>query len=198
MIRVDKDVIMMGNTAQIYDFKTELINGKTFYMSPSASPFHGMIIGNLHVILANYLKGKQCRVFTDTIDVYLDETNRVIPDVSVLCDKTKFTDRGYEGIPKLIVEVISPSSVKRDRIEKKALYEHMGVPHYWLIDPKNKNLEVYNLIEGVYVLEDIYTDYDEYELERMSEEDRGSIVTEFKTAAFDGLVFNIAEIFESF
>ena len=128
----------------------------------------------------------------------MDESNRVIPDVSVLCDKTKFTDRGYEGVPKLIVEVISPSSVKRDRIEKRALYERMGVAHYWLIDPKNKNLEIYNLVDGIYVLEDIYTDYDEYELERMSEEDRDSIVTEFKTAAFDGLVFNIAEIFETF
>ena len=74
----------------------------------------------------------------------------------------------------------------------------MGVAHYWLIDPKNKNLEIYNLVDGRYALEDIYTDYDEHELERMSEEDRDSIVTEFKTAAFDGLVFNIAEIFETF
>ena len=188
----------MGTTAQIYDFKTELINGKTFYMSPSASPIHGMIIGNIYMILANYLKGKPCRVFTDTIDVYLDENNRVIPDVSVLCDKTKFTDRGYEGVPKLIVEVISPSSVKRDRIEKKVLYECMGVTHYWLIDPKNKNIEIYNLVDGVYVLEDIYTDYDAYELERMSKEDRDTIVKEFKTAAFDDLIFNIAEIFETF
>ena len=116
----------------------------------------------------------------------------------MLCDKTKFTDRGYEGVPKLIVEVISPSSVKRDRIEKRELYECMGVEHYWLIDPKNKNIEIYNLVDGVYVLEDIYTDYDAYELERMSKEDRDTIVKEFKTAAFDDLIFNIAEIFETF
>ena len=51
------------------------------------------------------------------------------------------------------------------------------------------------MVDGRYALEDIYTDYDEHELERMSEEDRDSIVTEFKTAAFDGLVFNIADIF---
>lgn len=188
----------MGNTAQLYEFKSEMINGKTYYMSPSASPFHGMIIGNLHLILANYLKGKPCRVFTDTIDVYLDEENRVIPDVSVLCDRTKFTDRGYEGIPKLIVEVISPSSVKRDRFEKKELYERMGVPHYWLIDPKNKNIEIYNLVETKYVLEDIYTDYDAYEIEKMSDEEKHQIITKFKTAAFEELELSLAEIFADF
>lgn len=188
----------MGNTAQMYEFKSELINGKIYYMSPSASPFHGMIIGNLHLILANYLKGKQCRVFTDTIDVYLDENNRVIPDVSVLCDRNKFTERGYEGIPKLIVEVISPSSVKRDRFEKKELYERMGVPHYWLIDPKNKNIEIYNLVDSRYVLEDIYTQYETYEVEKMSEEEKSQIITEFKTAAFEELILSLAEIFTDF
>ncbi|MGL4346294.1 MAG: Uma2 family endonuclease [Cellulosilyticaceae bacterium] len=185
----------MGNLAQNHEFKAELINGKIYYISPSASPFHGMIIGNLYLIIGNYLKGKPCKVFTDTIDVYLDEENRVIPDLSVLCDKTKFTARGYEGIPRLIVEVVSPSSVKRDRIEKKALYESMQVPHYWLIDPKNKNLEIYNLIDGIYVLEDIYTEYEDHELERMSDEDRAKILTEFKTAAFEDLVIAIMDIF---
>lgn len=185
----------MSSLAEKHEFKTELISGKIYYMSPSASPFHGMIIGNLYLLLGNYLKGKQCKVFTDTIDIYLDEENRVIPDLSVLCDKSKFTDRGYEGIPKLIVEVISPSSVKRDRIEKKALYERMQVPHYWLVDPKNKNLEIYNLVEGVYVLEDIYTDYEQAELDRMSEEDRDKVVTEFKTVAFKELMISITDIF---
>lgn len=185
----------MGSLAEKHEFKIELINGKIYYMSPSASPFHGMIIGNLYLLLGNYLKGKPCKVFTDTIDIYLDEENRVIPDLSVLCDKTKFTDRGYEGIPKLIVEIISPRSVKRDRIEKKALYERMQVPHYWLVDPKNKNIEIYNLVEGVYVLEDIYTDYEETELNRMSEEDRDKVVTEFKTAAFEDLMISITDIF---
>lgn len=188
----------MGSLAEKHEFKTELINGKIYYMSPSASPFHGMIIGNLHLLIGNYLKGKQCKVFTDTIDIYLDEENRVIPDLSVLCDKTKFTDRGYEGIPKLIVEVISPSSVKRDRVEKKALYERMKVPHYWLIDPKNKNIEIYNLVNEVYVLEDIYTDYEEVELTRMSEEDKAKIVSEFKVAALEGLSINITDIFSFF
>lgn len=188
----------MESTAHLYDFKTEVIDGKVYYMSPSASPFHGMIIGNLYLILGNYMKGKSCRVFTDTIDVYLDENNRVIPDISVLCEKDRFTDRGYEGIPKLIVEVISPSSIKRDRFEKKALYEQKKVPHYWLIDPKNKNIEIYNLENDRYVLEDVYTDYEEYEIEKMSDEQKTSIVTEFKTAAFEGLVLDVTEIFRSF
>ena len=188
----------MGNLAEKHEFKTELIDGKIYYMSPSASPFHGMIIGNLYLLIGNYLKGKQCKVFTDTIDVYLNEENRVIPDLSVHCDKNKFTERGYEGIPKLIVEVISPSSIKRDRIEKKALYERMQVPHYWLIDPKNKSLEIYNLVDGIYVLEEVYTYYDETELTRMSNEDRVKVAIEFKSAAFEDLSISIADIFSFF
>lgn len=188
----------MDNIAENFEFKSEMIDGEIYYMSPSASPFHGMIIGNLYLILANYLKGKNCRAFTDTIDIYLDENNRVIPDLSVLCDKSKFTDRGYEGIPKLIVEVISPSSVKRDRFEKKALYERMGVGHYWLIDPRNKNIEIYNLMDGLYILEDVYADYEEYEIEKMSEEQKSSIVKEFTTAAFEELTIDIKEVFADF
>lgn len=188
----------MGSLAEKHEFKIELINGKIYHMSPSASPFHGMIIGNIYLLIGNHLKGKQCKVFTDTIDVYLDEENRVIPDLSVLCDKTKFTDRGYEGIPRLIMEVISPSSIKRDRIEKKALYERMQVPHYWLIDPKNKSLEIYNLVNEVYVLEEVYTDYDETELARMSDEDKAKVTTEFRTAAFEDLLISIADIFSFF
>ncbi|MEG2018234.1 MAG: Uma2 family endonuclease, partial [Clostridium sp.] len=143
-------------------------------------------------------KGKNCRAFTDTIDVYLDENNRVIPDLSVLCDKSKFTDRGYEGIPKLMVEVISPSSVKRDRFVKKALYERMGVEHYWLIDPRNKIIEIYNLKDSLYVLEDVYADYEEYEIEKMSEEQKSAIVKEFTTAAFEELILDVKEIFAEF
>lgn len=64
-------------------------------MSPSASPMHGRIIGNVYFIFKSYLRGKSCRVFTDTIDVYLDElNNKVIPDVSILCDENKFSKRG--------------------------------------------------------------------------------------------------------
>lgn len=188
----------MGGLVEKYEFKTESIGGKVYHISPSASPFHGMIIGNLYLFIGNYLKGKQCKVFIDTIDVYLDEENRVIPDLSVLCDKTNFTDRGYEGIPRLIVEVISPSSIKRDRIEKKALYERMQVSYYWLIDLKNKSLEIYNLVDGVYVLEDVYTEYDETELARMSDEDKAKITTEFKTAAFEDLLISITDVFSFF
>ncbi|MGL5677710.1 MAG: Uma2 family endonuclease [Cellulosilyticaceae bacterium] len=186
----------MGNTAKIYDFKTEMINGKIYYMSPSASPFHGMIIGNLYMILRMHLSGKECKVFTDTIDVFLDESNRVIPDISVLCDKNKFTDRGYEGIPKLIVEIISPGSIKRDRFEKKTLYAEMGVPYFWLIDPKNKTIEVFTLENGEYVLEDIYTEYDLCDMERLSDEDKSKVATTFKTKAFPDLELNVKEIFE--
>ena len=63
--------------------------------------------------------------------------DKVIPDVSILCDENKFTDKGYEGIPSLVVEVISPTSVNRDRKIKFNVYEKYKINEYWIVDPIN-------------------------------------------------------------
>lgn len=76
------------------EFKEEIIDGKVYYISPSTSPRHGRIIGNIYFIIKSYLKGKTCEVFTDTIDIFLNEegTDKVIPDVSILSDSERFTE----------------------------------------------------------------------------------------------------------
>ena len=111
---------IISSVYNLNSFKEEIIDGKVYYILSSANPRHGRIIGNIYLIFMSYLKGKTCEVFTDTIDVFLNEegTDKVISDVSVLCDPERFTDIGYNGIHILIVEVISSTSIKRDRETK--------------------------------------------------------------------------------
>lgn len=60
------------------------------------------------------------------------------------------TDRGVEGAPELIVEILSSGTVQRDRVEKAQLYARHGVRHYWLVDPEAQTLEAFELAEGQY------------------------------------------------
>ena len=155
-------------------------------------------MGNVYFAFKSYLKGKKCQVFTDTIDVYLDDSkeNRVIPDVSILCDESNFTNRGYEGVPSLVVEVISPTSVIRDRKLKFKLYEKYKVQEYWIIDPVNRVIEQYILIDGKYSLEGTYTKLNDFDMERLSQRDKDDFKISFKTSIFDELIINVEDIFE--
>lgn len=179
-------------------FKEETIDGKIYYMSPSASPRHGEILLNIALIFKTYLRGKKCKVFTDTIDIYLDEINKtkVIPDVSILCDESKFTNRGYEGIPSLVVEIISPTSVKRDRKEKFNLYEQYGIKEYWIVDPLYNTVEQFVIEDNKYQLVDTYIQLENHDLERLSENEKNNLKEEFKTSLFEELTIRIEDIFE--
>lgn len=185
----------MSPAYNLNEFKEEIIDGKVYYMSPSANPRHGRIIGNIYFIFKSYLKGKTCEVFTDTIDIFLNEegTDKVIPDVSVLCDPDKFTDKGYHGVPSLIVEVISPTSIKRDRETKFHKYEAYGAKEYWIVDPLNKSIEQFILHEGKYRLEGVYTQLDEADKGRLYEEQE--VVKQFKTSIFSELTIDVDDIF---
>lgn len=72
--------------------------------------------------------------------VNLDASDRdwVEPDVSVICDKSKLTDRGCSGAPGLVIEVVSPSSRKTDYYIKRGLYAQAGVREYWAVDPARR------------------------------------------------------------
>lgn len=179
------------------NYKEEKIDGKIHLMTPIANPKHGETIGNLYLAFATYLKGKACKVFTDNIAIYLDEAkdNYVVPDLSVLCDPSKFTSNGYHGIPSLLVEVISHSNIKRDRVEKFQLYEKFGVREYWLVDYVSRSIEQYVLKDGKYALEQAVAVVDAEELELLTDEDRACYTTIVKPTLFDGLEVDAREIF---
>ena len=134
------------------DQRYEIIDGNLL-MAPAPDTWHQSWIGELHMILQNHVKGLG-KVFVSPVDVVLDSENTVQPDlVFVSSDNLGIIQRrAIFGTPDLLVELVSPSSVRRDRYDKKELYARFGVKEYWISDPANKTLEVLTLKEGRYAL----------------------------------------------
>ena len=136
------------------DLIYELLNGYIVkYNAPESK--HQFISANLHLIIGSYVKEKKLgRVLYAPISVFLNEYNAPQPDLLFVSKKNEsiIHDKGIVGVPDLIVEIISPGSIIRDRIEKKEIYEQAGVKEYWIVDPKYKSIEVYELSKEVYKL----------------------------------------------
>lgn len=185
----------MDNLAFNDDIDFEVIDGKTYYMTPRPVPNHNTVIVNLTAIFRNYLKGKNCIVFSDGVDLHLDEKNKVIPDLMVICNRDFIKSNGVYGAPNLIIEVLSPTTAIRDKGHKKNLYERNGVKEYWLVDISNKSIEVYILKEEKYVLEYIYAIYPDYIIEKMTEDEKQKIITQYKTSIFPDLTISLDDVF---
>ena len=190
---------MEGNLASVlYDEpRTELIDGKVVAMSPRPRLNHNSIILNLSRIFGNYLLGKPCRPFGDGADLYLTEKDHFVPDFMIVCDKDKIKRGGLyvEGAPDFVVEVLSPSTSRRDKGHKKAIYERCGVREYWIVDPAGRSIEQYVLENGAFTLRDVYYHYRAYELEDMTEEEKAELVTEIHCSLFDDLSIRLEEVF---
>ena len=175
----------------------ELIGGVKFFMA-AASPFinHAITISALVTIFNNYiLNNKIEAVVMSEMDVYLSEKDHYRPDVVVVSDfeKVKNGKRVY-GAPDLVVEVLSRRTMFNDMGPKKAAYEACGVKEYWIIDTWAKRVEVYQLIDGKFVLSGVHTsEYDE-------DDDEGEEVPDFpidkiKVSIFDDLTVDVKDIF---
>ena len=101
--------------------KTEIIHGRESAMSP-ANIKHIIVQQNLSGIIWNFLRGKRCQVLTEA-EVVFDEDNHLVPDLLVVCDKEKIKKNFIQGAPDFIVEVLSPSTKRRDMTVKKDIYE---------------------------------------------------------------------------
>ena len=132
------------------DCRAELIDGQ-FYNMASPSRIHQDILMEIAATIRNYIKSKggSCRVYPAPFAVKLfdDSKNIVEPDISVICDPNKLTDKGCSGAPDWIVEIVSPSDPRHDYITKLNLYNNAGVREYWIVDPKNNEIHVYNLAD---------------------------------------------------
>lgn len=173
----------------------ELIDGKVVAMSPRPSVNHNHIAGNIYHILRTYLKRRTCRPFGDGVDLYLTEQDRFIPDGMVVCDPHKIKKNGIYGAPDLVIEILSPSTARYDRGHKKDVYEKVGVREYWIVEPDSKAIEVYLLQNGKFVLDNVYSVYPDYLLEKMTEEEKGTIPTAFHCSLYDDLLISIEEVF---
>lgn len=186
---------MNGNLAYQEDQREELISGKVAAMSPRPTFNHNRVAENIDFIFRTYLRGKKCVPLGDGYDLYLDEENQFIPDFMVVCDRDKIQPDGVHGAPDLVVEVLSPSTTKNDRLHKKEAYEKSGVQEYWIADPANKTVEQHLLQSGKLVLSAVYSDYPDYVLAKMSEEERAAVATHFKCSLYDDFDIPISEIF---
>ncbi|MBI5605369.1 MAG: Uma2 family endonuclease [Deltaproteobacteria bacterium] len=130
------------------DERWELIDGVPYNMTPAPSRAHQKILAALLTKFYSFLEDKECEVYSAPFDVRLPEgqeepqeiTTVVQPDLVVVCDRAKLDDKGCMGSPDLIVEITSPSTVRKDIKEKFYLYERMGVKEYWIINPIDETL----------------------------------------------------------
>ncbi len=131
------------------DIHAELIDGQIYYHA-APSRIHQKLLMELSATIRNYFKtkGGPCEVYPAPFAVKLfaeDDKTVVEPDISVICDPNKLTDRGCTGAPDWIIEIISPSTASHDYIYKLNLYAKAGVREYWIVDPDNKKIFVYHL-----------------------------------------------------
>ncbi|MDX9801001.1 MAG: Uma2 family endonuclease [Spirochaetia bacterium] len=136
----------------------EIIDGQAYDMSPAPGTTHQEISVEITRQIANYLIDKPCKVFAAPYDVFLpedgeteDETSTIVqPDITVFCDLSKLSERGYTGPPDIVIEILSPSNASWDLIKKLALYERKGVKEYWIIHPSDKIVWKYVLAKESY------------------------------------------------
>jgi len=164
------------------DNRYELIDGVAYMMS-APSTAHQSILMELSRQFANFLKGKSCKVFAAPCDVCLnglgDEDDTVVqPDLLVVCDESKLDKKRCNGAPDMTIEILSPSTTKRDLLTKLVKYQNAGVREYWIVDPDTEIVNVHILENGHYTI----TSYENHEA--------------IAVTVLDGCVITLSDIFE--
>ncbi|MDX2190354.1 MAG: Uma2 family endonuclease [Bacteroidota bacterium] len=169
-----------------FDERVELIKGYIKKMSPAPSNTHQKVIGNLHLEIGKFLKKKKCQIRIAPFDVRLTRTVNdkesftvVQPDICVICNPEILDERGCNGVPDLIIEILSLSSKKHDLVTKYQLYQEVGVHEYWVAYPNEKMIEVFLLENNKYTLKG-----------KFFEDDKLSVYT------LPGLTIDLSEVFE--
>ena len=160
----------MSNTAEnkIYTYadyltypegeRIEIIEGHIYNMAAAPSRRHQEIIIGIITLINSYIKSNKgdCKVYPAPFDVILknddedvvNSKNIVQPDISVICDKNKLTDKGCTGSPDMIIEVVSPFNPSSDYVRKLNLYDQFKVREYWIVNPMKETILVYRLDEN--------------------------------------------------
>lgn len=130
--------------------RAELINGQLLMMTPP-NRIHQKLVHQFGKVIGNYIDTRHgdCEIYPAPFAVNLtsDEKTWVEPDISVICDKKKLTERGCEGAPDFIIEIVSPGSRRPDYLLKMTLYSEAGVREYWIVDPEKERTTVYRFEE---------------------------------------------------
>jgi Uma2 family endonuclease len=143
------------------DKRRELIDGVPYLMS-APSLRHQRLLGNLYGQFWTFLKGKKCKVFFAPLDVRLNadtfDNTVVQPDMLIICNESVIDKAGCKGVPDMVVEILSPSTSRYDRITKFNTYLKAGIHEYWIVDPETKTLAVHVLKDGNYIIHPYFGD----------------------------------------
>ena len=144
--------------------RIEIINGEAVMMAPP-SRIHQKVSFEIGRQIGNYLEGKKCEVYPAPFGVRLfekdgdspdDVDTLVEPDISVICDKSKLDKHGCKGAPDMVVEILSPSTQRHDRLAKLGLYQRARVREYWIVDPDSSTVQVFLQRDGSLQLHEVY------------------------------------------
>lgn len=174
---------------------TERIAGKEISMWWRTFLDHNTVTGKLGCIFGNYFWKKPVMVIGG-VGLFLDEENIFVPDVMIISNRESIHEDAIYGAPDLVVEVLSPSTMRRDRTVKMKKYAAAGVREYWIVTPGTKSIEVYLNQDGTFELDEVYVDFTELELKAMDEEERQAVKWQIKVSLYDDLFVDVKEIFE--
>ncbi len=126
--------------------RAELFDGRMYDLA-TPNRRHQKIVGSLHFSISSYISGHggSCEVYPApfAVRLFANDSTYVEPDISVICDPKKLTDRGCDGAPDWVIEVVSPSTRQRDYFMKLFLYYDAGVREYWIVDADKGRIQVY-------------------------------------------------------
>lgn len=178
----------------------EIIEGEKI-MAPSPGWRHVNVTANLVTIIGGYTRiNKLGVVAPDNFDVHFPDGSLFRPDFIFICAENakslfKSKDNTFHGVPDMVAEIFSRSTMKRDVGIKKDIYERNGVKEYWIIDPWRESIDVYLLRDGKYELDGQYENWSDDELLQISEDERAKIEMEVPVAVLDGFKVKIRNIF---
>ncbi|NJL76991.1 MAG: Uma2 family endonuclease [Saprospiraceae bacterium] len=151
--------------------RVELLRGKIMLKMPAPSRMHQEISTKILLKIGQFLENSTCKLYHAPFDVRLplpphriksEKADTVVqPDICVICDVSKLDDKGCNGAPELVIEILSSSNGGREIKDKFDLYESAGVLEYWVVQPTGKFIIRYNLDEtGKYIGSRFYTEDD--------------------------------------
>ena len=127
--------------------RAELIDGQMYIMAPPNTR-HQRLVSELTITIGNYIRSKagNCTIFPAPFAVFLnrDDLNYVEPDITVICDNKKITEKGCNGAPDWIIEVASPGTSRMDYGIKLFKYRSAGVREYWIVNPKTCTVNLFD------------------------------------------------------
>ena len=131
--------------------RVELINGK-YYNMPMTNTLHQQLMSEISYQIYKYIhdRGIPDQVYYGRFGVFFDDYNMVEPDISIIQDKSKLSDRGCEGAPDWIIEIVMPGDSLHDYVTKLEKYSSAGVREYWIVDGEKQRVIVYCFEQEIY------------------------------------------------